>query len=218
MKKIFMFVAAVAMLASCTQDFVENSNLPTVGDTTENVSWYDLGVKLVASIDDVTRVSVSGDAAASKSTMAWEAGDLVTVVYDGVVYEYACTNSGSNGVFAPTSETAYIATLDSTKPLAVYYNVKSVDPATLVATYDIAAEQVAGELTNKLPLYSYTAEPVAVDNKLPIKMSALASVVEFDLKAASTWNVTSAKFAPTTRAAYLEAGFVAATDVMVDLL
>ena len=216
MKKIFMFVAAVAMLASCTQDFVENSNLPTVGDTTENVSWYDLGVKLVASIDDVTRVSVSGDAAASKSTMAWEAGDLVTVVYDGVVYEYACTNSGSNGVFAPTSETAYIATLDSTKPLVVYYNVKSVDAATMVATYDIAAEQVAGELTNKLPLYSYTAEPVAVDNKLPIKMSALASVVEFDLKAASTWNVTSAKFAPTTRAAYLEAGFVAATDVMVD--
>lgn len=216
MKKIFMFVAAVAMLASCTQDFVENSNLPAVGDTTENVSWYDLGVKLVASIDDVTRVTVEGDTAASKSTMAWEQGDLVTVVYDGVVYEYACTNSGREGVFAPTSETAYIATLDATKPLVVYYNVKSVDPATMVATYDIPAEQVAGTLSNKLPLYSYTAEPVAVDNKLPLKMSALASVVEFDLKAASTWNVTSASFARTTRAHYLEAGFVAATDIMVD--
>ena len=216
MKKIFMLVAAVAMLASCSQDFVEDSNLPTVGDTTENVSWYDLGIKLVASIDDVTRVSVSGDAAAATSTMAWEQGDLVKVVYDGVVYEYACTNSGTTGEFAPTSNESYISALDATKPLVVYYNVKSVNATTLVATLDIPAEQVAGELSNKLPLYSYNAAPALVDNKLPIKMSALASVVEFDLKAASAWNVDSASFAATTRAAYLEAGFVAATDVLVD--
>ena len=217
MKKIFMLAAAVAMLAGCSQDFVEDSNLPLVGDTTTgDVVWYDLGIKLEASVEDVTRLTVDGDPAAATSTMAWETGDLVSVVYDGVVYEYACTNSGRTGVFAPTSQESYIAALDSTKPLAVYYNVKSVDATTQVATFDIPAEQVVGAASNKLPLYSYNAAPALVDNKLPIKMSALASVVEFDLKASSAWNVTSATFAPTTRAAILEAGFVAATDVKVD--
>ena len=216
MKKIFTFVVAATMLAGCSQDLMEDAYLPGAGDTTDNVEWYDLGIKLVASIEDATRVTVSGDSAAATSTMAWESGDLLSVAYDGKVYEYACTNSGAVGEFAPTSDTEYIAALDSTKPLAVYYNVKSVAADTQVATFDIPAAQVVGELSNKLPLYSYTAAPALVDNRLPIKMSALASVVEFDLKAASAWNVDAASFAPTSRAQVLDAGFVAATDILVD--
>ena len=182
-----MLVAVVAMLASCSKDLTSDVNIGVNGD--QNVEGIEGGITLVASVGDLTRVTIEGDNVAKTSELNWEVGDELTVVYDGKSYQYVTTKAGRISDFTPKDEANVFYPTDLSKPVAVFYNVKSVDAAAMSAVYDIAAEQTEGELTNKMPLYHYSANVVVEDGKLVATMNPLASVVELELTASKDWNV-----------------------------
>lgn len=51
---------------------------------------------------------------------AWEAGDKITVVYNGAAYEYVASTAGETTTF---TSTAGITNYDASKPIAAYYPV-----------------------------------------------------------------------------------------------
>ena len=73
---------------------------------------------LKADVADLTRTDIS------EGNSTWEAGDVITVVYDGAAYEYVAQSAGETTTF---TSTAGITTYDAAKPLTAYY------PATDVA-------------------------------------------------------------------------------------
>ena len=182
-----MLMAAVAMLASCSKDLT--SDLGPNLDEQQSVQTANGGIILELSMDDFTRVTVEGDNVAKTSKLRWEVGDEVTVVYEGASYLYVATAEGRTTNFAAKDEANAFLPTDMNKPVAVFYNVTSIDAAAMTATFDVAAEQVVGEASNKLPLYSYNATVVVEDGKLVAIMKPLASVVEFELKASKSWNI-----------------------------
>ena len=194
MKKLMMFVAAAALVAGCSEDLTSDVLVGPNGS--ENVSAVADGISLEVSVEDVTRVTITGDDAACKSVMAWEVGDELTLVHDGQAYQFVATTDGKTAVFAAKGTENVLSSVDASKPVAVFYNVKSVDNAAMTATFDVAAEQTAGELTNKMPLYAYNATTAVVENKISFKMSPLASVVDFELTANKTWNADALSLEP----------------------
>ena len=180
-----MLAAAVAMLASCTNDAATDDVLVN-GSADQIGTWNGEGLVVEASAEDVTRVNtnVSGN----ESYLTWEAGDELTLVHNGASYVYLAQESGRVSTFLPKDDANAITSVDPTLPVAAFYNVGEVDPATLKATFAVAAEQTEGELTNKLPLYAYAATTVVENGKVVVTMKPLASVVEFELSASSTWN------------------------------
>ena len=182
-----MLMAAVAMLASCSKDLT--SDLGPNLDEQQSVQTANGGIVLELSMDDFTRVTVEGDNVAKTSKLRWEVGDEVTIAYEGATYVYVATAEGRTTDFVAKDEANAFVPTDMSKPVAVFYNVKSVDAAALTATFDVAAEQTVGELTNKVPLYSYSANVVVEGGKLVAIMKPLASVVEFELKSSKSWNI-----------------------------
>ena len=196
MKKILMFATAVAMLASCSNNFTENDLLCNSG-AGQDGAWNGEGLVVEASAEDVTRVNtnVSGNA----SYLTWEAGDELTLVHGGAKYVYLAQEAGRVSTFVPKDDANAITSVDATLPVAAFYNVGEVDPATLKATFAVAAEQTEGELTNKLPLCGYAATTVVEEGKIVVKMKPLASVVEFELSASSTWNADALSLGVSSR-------------------
>ena len=205
-----MLMAVVAMLASCSKDLTSDLNVGVNGG--ESVEGIEGGITLVASVEEMTRVSVEGDNVAKTSKFSWEVGDELTIVYDGKSYIYQTTIAGAKSEFGPKDEANAFVPADLSKPVAIFYNVKSVDAAAMTATYDVAAEQTEGELTNKMPLYFYAANVVVENNKLTAKMNPLASVVELELSAAKDWNVDAVSLTNSVVANT----YAVASDVVVD--
>ena len=56
----------------------------------------------------------------SEGQSAWEAGDKITVVYNGAAYEYVASTAGETTTF---TSTAGITNYDASKPIAAYYPV-----------------------------------------------------------------------------------------------
>lgn len=188
MKKILLLAAAVAMLAGCSQDLtadLENS----VNGSQSVGSWNGEGLLVEASAEDFTRVNTNVDG--TDAFLTWEAGDEITLVHNGASYIYLAQQAGRSSLFVPKDDANAITAIDAALPVAAFYNVASVDAATMKATFNIAAEQVEGELSNKLPLYGYAASTIVEDNKIKVVLKPLASVVEFELSASSTWNADS---------------------------
>ena len=188
-----MLMAAVALVAGCSKDLTNDVNVGPNGN--EEVNGVNGGITLVASVEDVTRVTVDGDVAGKASQFNWEVGDELTLVYEGQTYTYVTTQAGRTSEFVAKDEANAFVPTDLTKSVAVFYNVKSVDAAAKTAVYDVPAVQVAGELSNKMPLYSYSANVVVENGKLVAVMKPLASVVELELHAAQNWNVDGVSLA-----------------------
>ena len=195
MKKILMLAAAVAMLASCTNDTTTDELLVNGGSQVS--TWNGEGLVVEASAEDVTRVNTNVEDGASRLT--WEAGDELTLVHGGAKYVYLAQEAGRVSTFVPKDDANAITSVDATLPVAAFYNVGEVDPATLKATFAVAAEQTEGELTNKLPLCGYAATTVVEEGKIVVKMKPLASVVEFELSASSTWNANALSLGVSSR-------------------
>ena len=82
---------------------------------------------LKADVADLTKTDIS------EGNSTWEAGDVITVVYDGAAYEYVAQSAGETTTF---TSTAGITAYDAAKPLTAYY------PATDVAgTIKIESEK-----------------------------------------------------------------------------
>lgn len=207
-----MLMAAVALVASCSQDLTNDVTINPDGN--EAVNGVYGGVTVVASVEDVTRLAINGDEVAKKSEFVWEVGDELTIVYDGQAYNYITGVGGRTAAFGPKSEADALQPADVTKPIALFYNVKSVDAAAMTATYDVVAEQVAGQLSNKMPLYSYNATVVLDENnKLQATMKPLASVVELELAASKSWNIDAVSL---TRSISVANTYATAEGVVVD--
>lgn len=207
-----MLMAAVALVASCSQDLTNDVTVNPDGN--EAVNGVYGGVTVVASVEDVTRLAINGDEVAKKSEFVWEVGDELTIVYDGQAYNYITGVGGRTAAFGPKSEADALQPADVTKPIALFYNVKSVDAAAMTATYDVVAEQVAGQLSNKMPLYSYNATVVLDENnKLQATMKPLASVVELELAASKSWNIDAVSL---TRSISVANTYATAEGVVVD--
>lgn len=210
MKKILLLAAAVAMLAGCSQDLtadLENS----VNGSQSVGSWNGEGYVVEASAEDFTRVNTNVSEGASYLT--WEVGDEITLVHNGASYIYLAQQAGRSSLFVPKDDANAITAIDAALPVAAFYNVASVDAATMKATFNIAAEQVEGELSNKLPLYGYAASTVVEDNKIKVVMNPLASVVEFELSASSTWNADAFSLGVSSRQQYT---YATAEGLVVD--
>lgn len=198
MKKILFAATAAAMLIGCSKDITTDAAIDNGGSD----NGYYGGIAVEASAGEATRVTVDGDTASATSRMAWEAGDEITIAYDGKTYIYVAQNAGATSTFAPKDADNAIAAIDPAQDVAAYYNVASVDAATKTAKFDIAAEQHEGEPSNKLPLYAYDESAKYADGKLVLKMNPLASIVEFEVKSSGDWHADALSIAPSARAIF----------------
>lgn len=198
MKKILFAATAAAMLIGCSKDITTDAAIDNGGSD----NGYYGGIAVEASAGEATRVTVDGDTASATSRMVWEAGDEITIAYDGKTYIYVAQNAGATSTFAPKDAENAIAAIDPAQDVAAYYNVASVDAATKTAKFDIAAEQHEGEPTNKLPLYAYDESAKYAGGKLVLKMNPLASIVEFEVKSSGDWHADALSIAPSARAGF----------------
>lgn len=105
MKKIFLSVlATAAVLAACTNEIEPQINPGSTSDF------------LVISADCLSMTKT--DMNEGQST--WEAGDKITVVYEGAAYEYVASAAGETTTF---TSTAGIVNYDASKPITAYYPV-----------------------------------------------------------------------------------------------
>ena len=86
MKKVLLFAAAVAMLASCSQDLTNDLELNAPNGTESVGSWNGEGLLVEASAEDFTRVNTNVDG--TDAFLTWEAGDELTLVHNGAAYIY----------------------------------------------------------------------------------------------------------------------------------
>ena len=191
MKRLFYFAAIAAVLAGCSKDLTSEVNPDSQKENEINLYG---GVAVEATVGEATRVAVGNDGTAS--LMTWEAGDEITIAYDGKSYIYVAQTAGRTSTFAPKDAANAIMAIDGTQSVAAFYNVSAVDAGAKSATFDIASEQTEGALSNKLPLYAYNASAQYAAGKIVLTMSPLASVVEFEVKASADWNADALSLAP----------------------
>lgn len=202
MRKFWTLVAAAALVVGCSEDLTSDLNVGPDG----SLGTVGEGITLEVSVEDVTRVDIE------EGKPAWEVGDCLTLVHDGKSYEYKAVTGGNTASFAAVDAENALETVDASKPVAAFYNVKSVDVEAMTAVFDVAAVQTVGEATNKVPFYTYSATTIVEENKLSLTMKPLASVVEFELTAASAWNADAVSL----QSSYSAATYAVASGVAVD--
>lgn len=202
MRKFWTLVAAAALVVGCSEDLTSDLNVGPDG----SLGTVGEGITLEVSVEDVTRVDIE------EGKPAWEVGDCLTLVHDGNSYEYKAVTGGNTASFAAVDADNALETVDASKPVAAFYNVKSVDVEAMTAVFDVAAVQTVGEATNKVPFYTYSATTTVKENKLSLKMKPLASVVEFELTAASAWNADAVSL----QSSYSVDTYAVASGVAVD--
>jgi len=161
--KIALFLFAAALF-SCTREEMQQ---PVVDETANG---------LVIKADCL---STRTDISEGKST--WEAGDVISVVYDGAVYSYKTAEAGPQATF--TSE-AGIQSYDSSKPLTAYYPATGAD-----GTVGVAAEGEIRFLEGKqanaahAPLVGTPKSGNLEGGVLKMAFKNICSVIELKLEA-----------------------------------
>ena len=116
-----------------------------------------------------------------KGESSWEAGDVITVVYDGKAYEYVASAAGETTVF---TSTAGITGYDASKPITAYYPATDAD-----GTVKIEAEKTvtfkAGSQANSscAPLVGTPKDNNLVGGALSMVFRNIFSVIELDVDA-----------------------------------
>ena len=144
---------------------------------------------LKADVADLTRTDIS------EGNSTWEAGDVITVVYDGAAYEYVAQSAGETTTF---TSAAGITTYDATKPLTAYY------PATdVTGTIKIESEKTLvfkeGTQVNAscAPLVGTPKSDNLKDGALSVVFSNVFAVLELRIDAGElTGTATSIKVEP----------------------
>lgn len=144
---------------------------------------------LKADVADLTKTDIS------EGNSTWEAGDVITVVYDGAAYEYVAQSAGETTTF---TSTAGITAYDAAKPLTAYY------PATDVAgTIKIESEKTLafkeGTQVNAscAPLVGTPKSDNLKDGALSIVFSNVFAVLELRIDAGElSGTATSIKVEP----------------------
>ena len=144
---------------------------------------------LKADVADLTKTDIS------EGNSTWEAGDVITVVYDGAAYEYVAQSARETTTF---TSTAGITAYDAAKPLTAYY------PATDVAgTIKIESEKTLafkeGTQVNAscAPLVGTPKSDNLKDGALSVVFSNVFAVLELRIDAGElSGTATSIKVEP----------------------
>ena len=154
--RIFSMMAVLLVLAGCAKEAVPE------------VSSEFLVIK--ADCTAMTKTEIS------QGNSAWEAGDKITVVYEGAAYEYVAASAGETTTF---TSTAGITGYDASKPIVAYY------PATDASgTVKIDAEKTvefSGSGQNVkayAPLVGVPQEGNLQDGSLNMAFDNIFSVIE----------------------------------------
>ena len=154
--RIFSMMAVLLVLAGCAKEAVRE------------VSSEFLVIK--ADCAAMTKTEIS------QGNSAWEAGDKITVVYEGAAYEYVAASAGETTTF---TSTAGITGYDASKPIVAYY------PATDASgTVKIDAEKTvefSGNGQNVkayAPLVGVPQEGNLQDGSLNMAFDNIFSVIE----------------------------------------
>ena len=154
--RIFSMMAVLLVLAGCAKEAVPE------------VSSEFLVIK--ADCTAMTKTEIS------QGNSAWEAGDKITVVYEGAAYEYVAASAGETTTF---TSTAGITGYDASKPIVAYY------PATDASgTVKIDAEKTvefSGNGQNVkayAPLVGVPQEGNLQDGSLNMAFDNIFSVIE----------------------------------------
>lgn len=170
MKQIFAWLfAAIFFAAGCAQspDLAE----PVRGGGYENAD----GLVIVAACPPATRTDIEE----GKST--WEAGDRITVVYDGAAYEYTAAEAGPTTAF--TSE-AGIADYDASKPLTAYYPATTAEGVVAVeAERTIALDAESQSNPARVPLVGLPTSGNLAEGALEVTFRNIFSVIELRIDA-----------------------------------
>ena len=154
--RIFSMMAGLLVIAGCAKE------------TAPEVSSEFLVIK--ADCAAMTKTEIS------QGNSAWEAGDKITVVYEGAAYEYVAASAGETTTF---TSTAGITGYDASKPIVAYY------PATDASgTVKIDAEKTvefSGNGQNVkayAPLVGVPQEGNLQDGSLNMAFDNIFSVIE----------------------------------------
>lgn len=134
-----------------------------------------VGLVIEASCPEMTRTDIEE----GKST--WQAGDRITVVYDGRAYEYTAAEAGETTRFAST---AGIESYDASRSLVAYYPETTVE-----GVVSIAAEReitLSGDDQRNAacaPLVGVPAEGAPTDGALHMTFRNIFSVMELRVDA-----------------------------------
>lgn len=161
-------MASSLLLAGCAKEFMTPK--PS-GDIIEGAN----GLVITAVCGDQTKTDINN----GKST--WEAGDKITVVYDGKAYSYVTSQAGATAAFASTDG---IKDYDASKPLLAYYPETGLEGVVTVEaerSVTFVGENQANAA--KAPLVGVTASNVPQDGSLPVTFSNVCSVMELRIDA-----------------------------------
>lgn len=170
MKQLFAWLlAAIFFAAGCARSPELAEPVRGPGYTNAN------GLVIVAACPPATRTDIEE----GKST--WEAGDRITVVYDGAAYEYTAAEAGSTTAF--TSE-AGIADYDASKGLTAYYPATTADGVVAVeAERTIALDAESQSNPARAPLVGVPASGNRTDGALEVTFRNIFSVIELRIDA-----------------------------------
>ena len=162
--RIFSIVAGLLVIAGCAKEVAPEYSPADSDFLVLKADWADL-----------TKTDMN------EGNSTWEAGDKITVVYDGAAYEYVAESAGETTTF---TSTAGIASYDPAKSLVAYY------PATDVAgTVKVESEKALtfkeGTQTNTscAPLVGTPKDDNLQNGALSVVFSNVFSVLELRIDA-----------------------------------
>ena len=167
MKKLHILLFGAALLfSSCTQEPEITEPAPPPASS---------GLVIKAACTPATRTDINE----GKST--WEAGDRITVVYDGAAYAYTAAEAGATTTF--TSD-AGIASYDASKPLTAYYPATTAEGIVSVeAGRTIAFQGTEQANTACAPLVGTPLENNLSEGTLHVSFRNIFSVIELRIDA-----------------------------------
>ncbi len=134
-----------------------------------------VGLVIEASCPEMTRTDIEE----GKST--WQAGDRITVVYDGRAYEYTAAEAGETTRFAST---AGIESYDASRSLVAYYPETTVEGVvSIAAEREIALSGDDQRNAACAPLVGVPAEGAPTDGALHMTFRNIFSVMELRVDA-----------------------------------
>lgn len=162
--KIFTILIFLFAFISCTKDVDKQNDL---------IKSDYLVIK--ANCEVLTKTDIS------EGVSTWQAGDIISVVYDGVSYEYVAESSGNTTVF---TSTAGITNYDSSKSIVAYY------PATDASgKINLASEKTVSFLSDQqinqacAPLVGVSQDGNLKNGALNMYFSNIFSVLELRIDA-----------------------------------
>lgn len=130
---------------------------------------------LKAECPTVTRTDMN------EGNSTWEAGDVITVVYDGAAYEYVASTAGETTVF---TSTAGIASYDAAKPLVAYYPATDAAGTIIVDAQKTLSFKGEDQVnTSCAPLVGTPKDDNLKDGALSVVFSNVFSVLELRIDA-----------------------------------